>query len=487
MGWLKWAEKRERGLLLNKNLSENIEFHPMLIKMHTFKTLKLDDNPLFQESNKSEQLNYLLHQVFREVCYQNAIVLPSDFFSEINDFSDDKEGGKTEENSFADADKISVNNGLTSFDPKIIHSIYKACAFTGLIMFLHITRYVKSDIIREYIKNMSQLYENLSSELKEQHSTDDAVTMRQYIKRLNDTRMHPRKHTEGTTFTDSMKYEWKLYFLLKNGENDILADTFKRLGNLLNDIRPVLRKYGDKDELSNVDAASAYGEIEYAFKKYQSKLHKIKYNNYLDLIRVICDHIESDKSYYGNNIYRLEKELFPYVLTHNVDRFLKNSKDDLFSMKLTILNSVTYSKLYDQLINVENIEELPKYVALLSVILDDFTVWACYMLDDILDEMVNRKIEKDYKERKPKEKNRNKTEECSEKKECKKKERERWIDFLKNDAYKRAQSVFYSPEEIIWVTEERSQEAFEKCLTYPILEEIRFIKESISNRQVNHS
>ena len=68
-----------------------------------------------------------------------------------------------------------------------------------------------------------------------------------------------------------------------------------------------------------------------------------------------------------------------------------------------------------------------------------------------------------------------------------KKERERWIDFLKNDAYKRVQSVFYSPEEIIWVTEERSQEAFEKCLTYPILEEIRFIKESISNRQVNHS
>ena len=64
-----------------------------------------------------------------------------------------------------------------------------------------------------------------------------------------------------------------------------------------------------------------------AYKRYISKLRKLKYENYLKLQKVLLSYHCEEKKFYGIRIYRLEKEYKPYNIIYEVNQLLKCETD----------------------------------------------------------------------------------------------------------------------------------------------------------------
>ena len=192
--------------------------------------------------------------------------------------------------------------------------------------------------------------------------------------------------------------------------------------------------------LEYVDKQVIQKDIDKALSKFESKLKKLKFNNYADCVNFILEHLEDDKEYYASNIYRLERELSPYIISSEVQHLVEFPDDDIFRDKIIALSSVRYPKLYDRLVRSSDLNLIVACVNFFHIILDLFTPMACYLLDEQV-----------------------------------KDNEDSWISFLKSSAVERASEMFYSPDEINWCFEKGSQEAFEEVLSLPCRVELNYL------------
>ena len=406
---LEWAKSREKNIHQDHYLSEDPGGLPLLRFYYSFKTKMFLDCQKFDMQNKPAILEYILTQAFLEV---KAGIPP-------------------------------LNQ--EQWRPDILISIQEACAFTGLAMFLHTTNKLPGMKGKDFVLNYFQRYKELSPiEICNQIDSDVNLLRKYKNNELSRRPVYTKERNEWKLFAQDMLHEWSLYELLNQGPKTALSETFWRFRNLGKPLEKVFPKYDTEEQLRQAAPAVMAKELDDAYRKYESKLKKIKYENYLDLIKLFLDHLEKDKEFYGNNLYRLEKELFPYILTHQVNQFLRLSDEkekDIFLTHLYFLDSVTFPRVYEELLQISDYDLICNYLHIFKFIRNHLTPLLSYVLDELVEEDIDG-----------------------------------WMECIKDNVNQRAKMLFYSPDEIDWTVQEGSQEAFETCLSYPVFKKIQDLK-----------
>jgi len=334
-------------------------------------------------------------------------------------------------------------------------SVYESCFFTSLCMFLNKSKRIKGislnkftydNSLKGYNKESSINYcpENFYSDILTKEG--DNLRMARHS-RLSNRPVYNIRPQWSAMPPDSV-HEWELFFPFHssdvkefNLQNDwasqhnlsyeefqIAKDTFKRIGSLYNDINKAVdleKKDGYEDKVKEL------------YQKFYSKLKKIKYENFLLLQKVLLLYICEDKRYYGINLYRLEKELKPFILINEVNSLsaCKDKKEEeeiLF--KSVIMRNICYPRLYD------NFSPLP--LPDIGKLTKKFFSFQDYIVKSsilIIDEL----IEKGYFN-------------------------EDWETLICETINKMTESVFYDPKQINYNIATESQEEFMKILLAPV-------------------
>lgn len=320
---------------------------------------------------------------------------------------------------------IPFNNDLPLYD-----NVYAACYFISLCMFMHNTTRIKGKSIANFITEYSP-------EQNETILSYVTPTFRKQRHRLLSSRPVYDKRPEWSAFSKSSEHEWSFKYKLEKLEstNRTIPDTFKRLGNLYNDVNTVLRD-------SNLqDSKYDNNKIKEAYKKFTSKLEKIKYQNYLDLVKVVFAHFFENDKYYGINLYRIEKELKPYITTYEVNQLLACKTVDeknVFLKKSAFLNSICFPKVYNDL-SVLSSSDIWKHSLHFNQLMNGVTLVNCLILDELVE---NGYLGED------------------------------WYDFLCSTTKEMAKEIFYDPNDINYTVTPKSQDSFMKIFSAAIQFEI---------------
>lgn len=319
--------------------------------------------------------------------------------------------------------------------PSLHDDILRTCFFHAICLFLHSSTRIGGISLRKFVYENSPLnlcvvdspnYRNPSLWGNEEER------LRKSRNRLLSKGKVYYKKSQWTAITKDSEYEWTFYYALEKASN-VLQNTFKRIGNLYNDI----------DKALNSDKDDGYKErIEKAYESFVSKLRKIKYENYLMLQKAVLSHIDQNREYYGLNIYRLEKKLKPYIITMEVNRLLACQTDEEkidFLEKSVVLSDICHPKLYNDFLSLPYsdmvlcAEEFPGY-------LWDIAGTSCIILDELVEKGIFG---------------------------------ENWIPLFRDMANGMAESVLFQPDKIDFTVEKESQINFERLLCAPVISAIR--------------
>lgn len=341
---------------------------------------------------------------------------------------------------------FSVDEEIFLFD-----SVFEACSYSTLCMFLHNSKRIEGKRLREIV------YEHSRHNYKEEGYkiynysnglSEEEASFRKMRNRILSERSAYDTRSKWQSVSKDSEYEWAFYF---KDLNDELKDTYKRIGNLYNDVNKALQS--TKDDGYN-------GRLQVSYNKFLSKLKKIKYKNYLDLQKEIIRYLSDNKEYYGINIYRFEKELMLYKITTETNTLLnltQNNDDDIvedvtdFLQKTFILKDLPFPNLYNDLMVF-----LPHVIAEMVEIFynfqDCFVRSSCLVLDEL--------VEKGFFD-------------------------DQWEDFFIKSINEKAESVFYVPDQINFnsTPELQLQTAFETILMSPVAILLNSISKKFENEQ----
>lgn len=336
--------------------------------------------------------------------------------------------------------------GQKIFQEEFIKYMYDACSFTALVHFINKTQRNEGSTLTDFVYEYSPKGYNKkeSSYYCPQNQVSDILmndsrTMRKARNRILSNRAEYYKNNEWHAMPEDSETEWSLYFLLDQGlstEVDDktltnLCDTYKRVKNLYNGV--IMEPVTEKNIVQIIESS----------RKFESKLKKIKYENYLKMIKVILDHIYLDKENYGINIYRLERCLRPYTLSKEIKAVLtsENPYERLFVLeKAVLLDKVRFPKIHQYLFDFRDMNEMEYYLFHYEVLLN----WMIIPVNLILDEFIDQDLFG-----------------------------EEWKNLFKQTINEMAKDVFYLPDEIDYSIEPKSQEAFAELLKYPVIRALR--------------
>ena len=225
---------------------------------------------------------------------------------------------------------------------------YVAYVFSILFKFLNTSKRIKEKSLRKFVHSNHPLeFDNINSPNYLNMCLEEAESnrLRQVLHRAS---LNYRTHLNNKQRQPLSKYfEHELSFFLdldygceEGSISEVVKDTFKRLGNLSSRICAK----DNKDEYEE--------QLKVFSKKFVSKLMKIKYENYLELIKAELFHICENKEYYGLDIYRLEMTSKPYILTSESKVLSKCQSDEerqYILMRFVILKDIFFPKVYQSL------------------------------------------------------------------------------------------------------------------------------------------
>ena len=315
-------------------------------------------------------------------------------------------------------------------------SVYEACFFTVLCMFLHDTKRIDGKSLRRFVYDNSLEYYNDKKSPNyfpfDSSSSDKLLNEESTLRKTRNRRLSDRpvynKRTEWSAMSKDSEHEWTYYYILEViGDEE--KDTFKRINVLYNDIKKVIKTDGD----------GGYEiRLEKAYKKFLSKLKKLKYENYLKLQESILEHIYENGNYYGMNIYRFEKELKFYLVTYEIKCLLDckdgdEEKDIL--VKSIILKDIHYPKVYKDFASFSDLPLIQNY----TQVFNKFRYMIIISFYLVMDEV----IEKGYLG-------------------------ENWEKLFLDMINGMTENVFYDPKKIDYTVAPGSQERFMEILDAPV-------------------
>lgn len=332
-------------------------------------------------------------------------------------------------------------NGAPLYD-----DVYNACFFTTLCMFLHETTRKEGKSLMKFIYDNSLDYYN-DTNLEEfcplDHPSDkllnEAIALRKQRHRLLSSRPTYNKRSEWSAIAKDSEYEWCFKYTLEI-EDETLKDTYKRIGNLYKDINNALRE--PRNDNFNEKINSAY-------KKFLSKLEKIKYENYLNLQRVILDYICENNEYYGINLYRVERTLRPYITTNEVNQLLICETDadkNAILAKSVMLSDICFPKVYKDFADLSYYPDIKKNALRFQNLCNCIIPINCLIIDELVE---NNYLGED------------------------------WYDFLCETINEIAKEIFYDPKDINYAFTPESQKSYIEILSAAV-ENLIFIKTGIT-------
>lgn len=259
---------------------------------------------------------------------------------------------------------------------------YEAYIFTVCSSFLHTSKRVKAMPISNFVKENHPLdfvnpdSPNYREPSLLQSEVDRLRKFRQ--RRLSQGQVYIKQNTQWNAMTKDSEYEWARYYNLEESD-DVIGGVDKRIGNLYKGIREALSAEQD-DGYQN--------RVQEAYKKFLSKLKKIKYRDYLELYKSDLTRICKNNQYLGMNLYRLERRLQPHKIINEVKRLTECNSPELEAellLKTVLLDEICFPKIYEDL--------LPNSLVLIEHYANEFL----YTLTDevaisnlILDELVEK-------------------------------------------------------------------------------------------------
>ena len=279
-------------------------------------------------------------------------------------------------------------------------SVYDSCLFTTLCLYLHNTKRIKGTSLGSFI------YQHSPMDYRKKHPShkgykddilySETATLRKMRNRLFTSRRGMSKNPQWAAMDKDSEYEWLLYFAFHDEaktedfkDMDVHRDakTFKRIGNLYNDFEFLLDT-GCVVRPNYSMGNDSKKEVVTRYMKFLSKLKKIHYADYLKLIQDILFYIKKDKTYYGINLYRLEKRLHPCIVTQQVNRLLlcqKDADEEKILTEFISLNTLWFPELYNQFSIFSDSENMKFLADEFSNFLTGIVVAACLVIDELVE------------------------------------------------------------------------------------------------------
>lgn len=322
-------------------------------------------------------------------------------------------------------------NDLILFGNELSYSgdAYQAYFFSMLCAFLHASRRIKRKTLRDFVYgNNPQKFKDPDSPNYYHHTLleNEVEKLRKLRNRLLSRGELYIKNLQWSAISKGSEHEWTFYYALEDADERV-QDTFKRLGNLYNDINKALNLSQDNNYKNRLKAA---------YKKFSSKIQKLKYKNYIELIKVILSHVNKDRRYYGLNLYRLEQRLQPYKIICEVNSLLACPSDfeDSFLWMTVILGNTSFPKLYKDFSSLPYCEaelyadEFPRF-------LQEIVISSCLIIDELIEKGAFG---------------------------------DDWENLFRNTLNEMAEDVLYDPSQLNFTISEGAQEKFEKLLAPPV-------------------
>lgn len=319
-------------------------------------------------------------------------------------------------------------------DQTLQDAICKAYTFEVLCAFLHTSNRIKGKSYLDFI------YEHRSSGYNDSKSSNryykpEFVTVADKFRKSRYRKLRQGKvfvpESKWAAVSADLEHELTFHFAIEQGDFD-LFDTYKRFGNLYNDILKVVD--GDKSD--------AYEEnLLKAERKFLSKLRKLDYSKYLSLQQKIVDHIKSDDKYYGINLYRLERTMMPYRMTHDVKQLVSRPHncraETAYLLRASYLKEIPFPAIYNALlISPLDANTVETYAGIFTAFLQDANFISCLILDALIEENFFGND---------------------------------WADTFLQKANELAPSVLYDPDKLdLSIPEGEIQDKFEKLLSFPV-------------------
>lgn len=407
--------------------------------------------------------------------YEEDIHENSAYFASLEDLKDEIDlfNNSNEANNVSQSDlilkvfsKIYIHN---LFNAPYIHSplfkvsslsdkIYEACFFMTLLTFLHTSKHIKGKSIRKFVFQYHPL--NFRNKESEYYGTDALDQAEDYLRKYRNVLLSRQEiqitNIQWSAISKDSEHEWTLFFPLRDykrsGDKSLpsaIRDTDKRFGNL----------YSDIIHVCNTEKDSGYEKrLMTAYSKFMSKLHKIKYENYVELAKTFLLHTDKNIEYYGMDIYKCEDGMKPYIITREVKRLsmcqsIDEENDILFQH--VILKDISFPKIYEFLIDLLSNDIYYKYNK--KVYFEDIFTFRCaflffieYVVTSgclIFDKLVEGALRDDGEETA---------------------KWKGWEDLFRETINEMAERVFYNPRELDFTVTAKPQENFIKFISAPV-------------------
>lgn len=306
----------------------------------------------------------------------------------------------------------------------------RICAFVTLCGFLHNTKRLRGKSLRDFV------LEDGPGRLEPNGSKAYVADVESEKLRKDRTRLLSQgkvyvKNTRWNAMSKDSMYEWGFYFDLAKESYDV-QDVFKRQKNLYSDIRNTM-KFVDQDGFEE--------KITEAYKKFRSKLKKLEYSKYVELQKAIKTRILDDLGYYGINLYRFERRMRPYTITHEVKRLEKCNSDEeeiQALLKMVWLDDVCFPSIYERLFDLP-LQITQMYAEVFSEYLERTVILGCLILDELVEQGAFG---------------------------------DAWEKLFIDVSNKMAETVLYDPEKINFEVTEKSQQKFMRILHASVLVEV---------------
>lgn len=304
---------------------------------------------------------------------------------------------------------------------------YEAYVFTACSAFLHTSKREKAMTISEFVKKNHPLdFKNRNSPNYWNPSLFQSEVERlrkARQRRLNQGAGYYKENSQWNAMAKDSEYEWTRYYTLETIDA-VIRDTNKRVGNLYKGIPEAIA--AARDDKYN-------GGVQLAYKKFLSKLKKVKYKDFLSLYKTDFSRICENKEYYGLNLYRLERRLQPYKIMYEVKKLTRccssEEEADLL-LKMICLDEICFPKIYEALLHTP-LDLIAQYTEeYLQMWITD-TIISNLILDEL--------VEKNFFG-------------------------ENWCALFLDKVNEMAEEVLYNPQTVEFFEEEYAQEKFVRLL-----------------------
>ena len=330
-------------------------------------------------------------------------------------------------------------------DEAVQNHIYQTYTFLTLCTFLHTSRRIPGKSLPEFVAENPLLgFRDPDSPNYRQPQLQEAEAerLKKYRQRVRSKGKVNYKPVMWNAMTKDSEYEWRFYYFLQQLPRPV-QETHKRMHNLYQDIRRAInpdRKMTDEEYTQG---------LEIAYKKFRSKLNKLKYERYLELQKAVLSYLEQDPEYYGINLYRLERRMRPCIILKEVKQLSAcrdQEEEARLLLKQVLLDDVIFPKIYDAGMLLSD-KQLEWFGAECWPMIQNMVICGCLVLD-VLVELGQLG--------------------------------EDWEHTFLNFTNQLATSVLYDPKELDFSIDDkkRAQESFWEILNISVSLEIRMAKQT---------